>query len=495
MALPDIARHIRNYGSASLLTALGGLVTFPILTRTLSVQEYGILGLLTASVTLFVAVGKMGVQHSIIRHYEEVRQGNSGYTPAQLVATVSWLLLLLTGVTTAVWLLFGTLVIPHWSDYPSVASLFCVVAIILVLRQLSSGAVNFLRAQQRSEKVAQYQVIQRYVQLGLLLLLLLTGQLGLWQAVLCLVAAEILATLYIFYFCLPLVRPGLVRSSRSLAKLLLSYGLPLMVLESLGLVLRISDRYIIEAQLGEEFLGQYAASYNLTSYLETILLFGVLQAVRPMYTRLWETEGQAATQGFLSRGLHLYCWVGLPVIAVFSLTAPGLLDLLASPKYSAGTVVIPYVALSFLLEGEVMFLGAGLYLRKKTRALMVWGMVATVVNLVLNILLIPRYGIVAAAAVTVLSYVVFMGGIASSAFRQLSFPVNPRPWLLMAVVCWLVFLVMSHWTFESRLLTMFARGLGASLVLGAVAWYANPVIPELLREQRSKIGLGQGPTR
>lgn len=492
MAASSLLRHIRNYGSASLVGSMVGLITFPLLTRYLSVEEYGILGLVTVSLSLFVAVGKLGVQHSVIRHFEEVNQGHSQYTNDQLNSTVFTLLLVLTLATLVAWLFTGWVVLPIWVDYSGLHQLFLVTAGILCMRQMSTGFVNFLRAQQRSSIVATYQVMLRLIQLCLILLLLAMGKLDVMNVLIILLITETISTLYLAINYWPDFHFRLTANSYPLANMLLRYGIPLMILESLGLILRISDRYLIELMLGEEFLGQYSASYNLTAYLETILIFGVLQAVRPMYTRLWETDGEDATKAFLSKGLHYYFALGLPIIAIFSLTAPLLLNILASPKYAAGTVVIPYVALSFLFDGVVVFLGAGLYLHKKTVPLMKWGVIATVLNLTLNVLFIPIFGMLGAAVVTIVSYVVFSSGIAYEAFKYLKFPFAIRPVVLIAVVSIIVYLLIGQLSFGGNWSTMIGRGAIATTLLAAALFFLDKEMAAYLKQYWARIRPSRG---
>ena len=78
-----VLRHIRNYATGGLFSALIGVATFPILTRSLSVEDYGILGLILSTLTLFVAVGKFGIQHSILRFYAEIKNRNSPFSEGQ----------------------------------------------------------------------------------------------------------------------------------------------------------------------------------------------------------------------------------------------------------------------------------------------------------------------------------------------------------------------------------------------------------------------------
>ena len=105
MAAGGMARHLRNYASAGILSAVVGLLSFPVLTRNLSVSEYGIVGLIASSLALFIAVGKLGVQHSVIRYFSQIKNGNIAFTVGQMNSTVSMVFFVLTCMTTALWLL------------------------------------------------------------------------------------------------------------------------------------------------------------------------------------------------------------------------------------------------------------------------------------------------------------------------------------------------------------------------------------------------------
>lgn len=432
-------KHIRNYASAGMLAALAGIVTFPLLTRSLSVAEYGILGLITSSLTLFVAFGKLGMQHAVIRFYSQIKNANLSFSLHQMNSTVSMVFIVFASVTSAIWLLIGFTLLPRLSDFNNISGLFLIASCIVFLRLLGSGILNFLRAQQRSALVGFTQILNRYLYLALILVIMIVGKISVAYVLVAMVLAELVGFTFAARKYWPDFRFTWSEVSTPLAKAMLHYGVPLMILESLGLIMRLSDRYIIQALLGENELGMYSASYNLTTYLDLILLAALVQALKPHYMQLWEGEGAAKTQAFLSKGFHSYLVFGLPFIMLFSLVSPHLLNFLASPKYYPGTIIIPFVAFSFFLDGAMHFLAAGLYIKKNTKVLMFWGVVATILNLGLNYHFIPDYGILAAAVVTVISYLVFMLGVSYRAFELVPFKISLRVPLLSALLSLIVY--------------------------------------------------------
>lgn len=469
MSSSGVLKHLRNYASAGLLSALVGVVTFPILTRNLSVENYGILGLITASVTFFIAVGKLGVQQAVIRFFSQVRHSNMAYSMSQLNSTVIIVFLVLATVTTLAWLFTGFQILPRWVGYEGIGSLFEVAAGVVFIKMLGSGILNFLRAQQRSGVVAGTLVVGRLANLFFIVSLLLFSELDPRSVLFCLLMAEIISVSYSAWHYRRDFQLRLEDVCRPLARAMFIYGMPLMILESMGLILRLSDRYLIEGMLGVVELGQYSASYNLVVYLDVIVLASLVQAIKPMYMHLWESEGAAQTAEFLSRGFHVYLVIGIPFVALFSLTSPYLLSFLAGGKYNPGMVIIPFITLSILIDGCVHFLAAGLYIRKDTRAMMIWAAIAAVVNLLLNLVFIPIFGIIGAAVVTVLSYLLFVVGVTRLSFRHVSFPVPLLIPGIMTVASLVVYAMLVGVDLHSDLFNLFGKGIiGLALLLGVL---------------------------
>lgn len=489
-----LIHHLRNYASAGVLSAVVGLVSFPLMTRNLSVADYGIVGLISASITLFVAVGKLGVQHAVIRFFAQIKNSNIAFTSHQLNSTVTVVFLVLATLATSLFLLMGFGVLPDFLQYENISTLFLPASAIVFVRLLGSGFMNFLRAEQRSADVAMAQSLSRFMNLTFLIAVVLLSVLEPHAVVICLLTAEILGVSYAawqyrksFFFSRSDV-------SFKLARIMLVYGLPLMILESLSLVLRLSDRYLIEALLGVDELGQYSASYNLTSYLDIIILAALLQALRPAYMQLWESEGVVKTQDFLSHSFNLYMVLGIPFVAMFALTSPYLLSFLAGPKYGVGAVVIPFVALSFWLEGGMNFLAAGLYIQKDTKALMFCSLAAAILNLSLNVLLIPKYGIIGAAVVTLFCYSLFTLCVAILAFKYLKFNIEWKRPALITILSLSIYLFLRVVEFGSDVNNFLIKGITGSTILALVVWLLVPEVRSWIVSLMKRIGRGTAAT-
>src|SRR5262245_54345156 len=86
-ALKRLALHVSHYSLGSLLTTIAGLISFPLLTRVFTIDDYGAMNLIAATLTIAVAFGKVGIQHSIIRYHSEISAGKRAFTLDQLYST------------------------------------------------------------------------------------------------------------------------------------------------------------------------------------------------------------------------------------------------------------------------------------------------------------------------------------------------------------------------------------------------------------------------
>lgn len=469
-------KHLRNYASAGVVTGLVGLISFPILTRSLSVAEYGIVGLITASLTLFIAFGKLGMQHAVIRYFSQVKHGNTDFSVKQLDSTISVIFLSLASMTTLLWLCSGIFVLPTIMQFEGLPTLFGLASAIVFLRLMGSGVINCLRSQQRSGDVAIIESLTRSLNLVFIVSLLLLSALNPWSVIGCMLIAEVVGVSYAFYCYSSDFHFKFEDISGRLAKSMLFYGMPLMILESLELLLRLSDRYMIESMLGASALGQYSASYNFATYIDLIVLVAMVQALKPAYMHIWEAEGREATQVFLAKFLRVFLIAAIPFVTMFAITAPHLLGFLAGPKYAPGTVIIPWLSVSYLLQGSMHILTAGLYIFKDTKSLVVWSCIATVTNIALNLIFIPKYGITGAAMMTLFAFAVFTAGVSIRAFRFVSFPIDLRTPLIMIAASASTFMLLNSMEFGPHVLSFLVKGFVGTAALLTIMWIVEPEV-------------------
>lgn len=397
-----------HYGLASLFTMLAGLVTFPLLTRIFSVADYGLMSLVAATVTVAVALGKVGMQHSIVRYRSEISEGKGRYSLPQLYSTTFYGMVL-TGIVVTVGLIVGARLAPgRWFSDSRLPALLGIAGFLVLIQVTESALTNFLRAEQQTAALMKYQVIKKYLTLGFIVvaLLLISKSLrGFYSASVIAEGLAVAALTWTLFGNKERPHPVVGEFTRPLYFELLGFGLPMMIgYEMSGIILAVGDRYVIEGTIGEGPLGLYAAAYNLCQYVQAVFIASVGQAIMPIYMQMWDQKGRDETSDFISRSLRRYLLFGAPVIAGLAAVGPELLPSLASDKYASAGVILPWVIAGMVLDGGQAMLGAGLFIHRKTRTIMVIVLLSAVLNIVLNLLLVPRIGVVGAAIATLVSY-------------------------------------------------------------------------------------------
>jgi O-antigen/teichoic acid export membrane protein len=411
--LRKLALHVSNYSIGNLLVTVSGFISFPIFTRIFSVGEYGVLNLISATLGLLLAVSKLGVQHSIVRFYGEVRSGQSETSISQYLSTTLFGMMAIGLATTVAWAVISQLIPTTWWSDPRVTSLFLLTAVLLFIRTIDSSLVNFLRAEERSGILNIYNVAKRYGALGLVLVTLFYVARDLYGYFWATVIAEAVAAGVLLAVMSRTRRFSPREYSSDLFRRMLAFGIPMIAFELSGIVLNIGDRYVIEAMLGSESLGVYSAGYNFCQYVQVVFLVALSQAVTPMLVRCWEDKGPAETGRFVRQTLHYYLMVALPLVAGVSAVGREMLVILASDKYAEGATIIPYVVGGMAVDGALAMLAAGLYIQKRTMVMAALMASCAILNILLNVAMIPSLGIVGAALATLLAY----GALALGAWR------------------------------------------------------------------------------
>lgn len=244
-----------------------------------------------------------------------------------------------------------------------------------------------------------------------------------------LVAADVAGLIVGFALTRPKFRGSL--SWRRLSPAL-ALGVPLALDSVSAFVLNAGDRILLQRLAGAEAVGRYQIAYTL-GYV-AVLVIGLMSstwtprfaAVADRVTR-WQLIG--ATRDTIFRLLA-------PVVLGIVLGAPVALRIVAPASFQPETLlpVVLLVVLSAYPVAAGSATGRMLVTDGRTRAFALCTAVAAVVNIGLNALTIPAYGVFGAAASTLVAYVVQSALQRAVVGERSRFPRTPRPVVLQSVV-------------------------------------------------------------
>ena len=189
--------------------------------------------------------------------------------------------------------------------------------------------------------------------------------------------------------------------NRDYLKYALSFSLPL-ILHGIALnILSQTDRTMITWLADSSQTGIYSLIYNF-SMIATVITTSLEGIWVPwFYNKLQKKiydEINVVAKDYIN--LMTYCMIGVIMVG------PEVVKLLASSNYWDGIKIIPPVVLSnFIIFAYTLYVNIE-HFHKKTKGITFNTVIAALTNIILNSLLIPKYGYVAAAFTTLASYLV-----------------------------------------------------------------------------------------
>ncbi len=204
-----------------------------------------------------------------------------------------------------------------------------------------------------------------------------------------------------------------------------AYGYPIAASLALTVVLSSTDRFLLAAFLDEAAVGAYHAGYSIANRTLDVLFLWLGTAGQPALVMALERGGRERLAVAAREQLSTFLLIGLPAAAGVALVARPLADVLIGEELrAAATSVTPWIALSALLYGlTAYYFGQAFTLGRKTTALLGAMALPAGLNVVLNLILVPRFGVIGAAWATVISFAVGLLATVILGRRSLPLPI------------------------------------------------------------------------
>jgi len=473
--IKQFGHFFAGFGLAQLL----GFVTFPILTRALTKEQYGVMSLVSTTMLLAVAISKAGLSDGIIRFYKE-----HSLAPEKMTIFSSTVLirgLIFSLVSVLLYLAAIPVLNRYWKSDGDYKACFAIMACFLFIHPLNLIVANFLRASGKTIFLNAVNLISAGVSVGLSLLLLLYFIRELYGYFIGVVIGECVAAVILFSWFFKQYKVIPARASGDLAKQLIKFGLPVLFTECGFLALSYADRYLIVAYYDEAVLGLYSAGYNVAMYIANILMFSISYAIVPIYVDIYGGEGREKTEAFLQKCLNYLLIAFIPICFGYLAVARDLFITLASEKYASAATFSPIILVGTIIFALKPIFHAGLYLEKRTMTMLSIMLLAVAVKVLMNILLLPAYGVMGAAISTLVpcAMVTFLNGLLSS--KHISVRIDFKIIIYYVILSFFMFLIVIQINMSRVWLTLLTKVFVGCLIISAGALYREREILEKLK--------------
>jgi O-antigen/teichoic acid export membrane protein len=456
----ELSKHLAIYGSGDVAIQALNFLLLPLYVRYLTKADYGVLALLAsveATVKLFF---RWGVDGAFMRFWYDCEDDRARQ---RLASTLFVFLLGANGV-----LLLLSLIASPFLSTRLLQSEGNTLALQLVL--LNTFAIGFtfipfhvLRIQGRAREFSALTLARSASTLVLRLVLVVGAGLGVMGVVVADVVVTAVLLMVMVRWFVPLLRPIF---SREVLRESLAFGLPRIPHGFAMQVMAVGDRFVMTRYLPVQDIGVYSMGVSF-GLIEKIVLGAFEYAWAPFYYA-------TAREPDAGRVFSTVATYGIAVLALMtaglSAIAADLLDVVTHGQYVAAAGVVTWTAIGVFFYGVYLLTSIGLNITSRTAYYPVTTAIGAGLNIGLNFMLIPRFGIIGAAWANGAAYAV-QAALAFQ-FSQRFYPVRHEYGRVARVViaALLAFIVARSLPSLRPAAAIVARGITVVVVMGALLW-------------------------
>ena len=245
------------------------------------------------------------------------------------------------------------------------------------------------------------------------------------------------------------------------------YGLPLALTFSALMIVDSIDRFMIGWLSGASAAGPYAAAYDLVQQMIGPMMNVIFLAAFPMIVHVFEHEGEASSRIKIRASGCAVIAIGLPAACALGVLSGDISETFFNNGFrQASAQIMPWLAFAIFIGCfKSYYLDLAFQLQHSTKYLGYIAVLMAVVNVLLNILLLPHYGILGAAWATLAAFSV--GAVASWSVGKIVFsmPSMVRDFSKCAAACVVMSTALYALPPSNGLVGLFAK-----MILGALAY-------------------------
>ena len=420
--MSQLGGQLKRLGKHSLIYGLGGLVSrilavllLPLYTHYLSPADYGQIETLVALVTVLTIVLRFGISSAFFRFYFD----SDDPAGRRLVLRTSfWFTMAMATLGLVLVVALAAPISELLFDTSEAADLVRASAVALWAQMNYEQLTSLFRVEERSVAfvLASLTNVALTVAATVLLVVVLDrGPLGV-------IVGNFTGTLLVYLALLGYRREQLgLQFDRPLLREMNRFGMPLVPSALLLWVTNFSDRFFLVKLSDTAEVGLYSVGVRIASAMVLVLTAFRMAWPAFAFSIRDDSEAKRTYAWVLTYLVVLATWVAVGL----TLLSPWIVAWLAAPEFASASRVVGPLAFAAVALGGYIVISIGIGRARRTQFNWVITGAAALVNVTLNLALIPRYGMMGAAAATVAAYGVMFAGMAW--WSQRVFPV-PYQW-------------------------------------------------------------------
>ena len=367
------------------------LILVPLYTRVLSPGDYGALDLLTVFATIINLTIAMEVSQGVARFYSGETDTNR---KVMYASSAFWFTVFCYSVFCIISILLSYPLSALVMGQKGMDDVFKIGVIYITINGIFFLIQNQFRWELRSKQYAIVSLLMTILTMAFSVLLAYVMHFGikglLWGKIIGVAIGS-------FYGLFYLRNSFTFRFSKKRLGEMLKYSIPLVPSGIAVWVSSYIDRMMINHFLNIEDVGLYGIGFRFASIV-SLLLVGFRGALTPLiYTHYREKE----TPGQIAKIFRIFMSLAILLFLGLTLFSYDIVKLMTTPAFYSGACVVAFLVPSQLFSQMYIF-APGIGIAKKTYLLIWINIGGAILNIALNFILIPIYGIQGAAIATML---------------------------------------------------------------------------------------------
>jgi len=390
-------RQVGYIITANIAILLLGFIRLPIVTKGLGASLYGTWSLISVTVSLIVPFAMISFPVSIVRFL--AAEKDMGRIRDDFLSACS--IVFISGTIFSLLLFFlSDFLATSIFKNGDLASYIKLASILILLNSIHALPLAFFRMNRRMGLNAILNLVYNTSQIGLIIAAILLGY-KLTGLITALIISGILFNLITLLYILRQTGFQLPRFSHM--KSYLRWGIPLTPNTAILWIIHSSDRYMISYFISVAAAGIYGAAYAIGNYA-SFALMPLGAVLYPNISKTYDEGNLDGTKNYLKYSTKYLMMVAIPSAFALSMLAKPLLQILTTPEFVSGSIVVPFVAFGAVLFCFFQIFVYIIHLVRKTKLTVRLLATSAGINILLNLILIPRMGVLGAAVATLIAY-------------------------------------------------------------------------------------------
>jgi O-antigen/teichoic acid export membrane protein len=396
-----LAQHSAIYGLGGLVSRFVALLLLPLYTRYLTPADYGAVETLVALAAILATILRLGIASAFFRFYFD---STDRAHRLRVVRTSFWFTMTMATLGLVVGLALAGQISEWLFDTNDRATLVRMAFVLLWAQMNFEQMTALFRVEERAVAFTAATLANLVITVTATIVFVVVLDWGATGVI----AGNFTGTLAVYAALLVYRHEQLgLTLDRPLLRRMNRFGLPLVPSMLALWMLNFGDRFFILKLADASEVGVYSIGSRIASAM--VLLLTAFRAAWPAFAFSIEDDERArrAYSYVLTYLLFVASWAALAL----GLLAPWIVEWLTTPAFYDASDVVALLAFGAVAFGGFIVVSIGLGRTKRTQFNWVATGSAAVVSVTLNLLLIPRHGIVGAGIANLCAFTVMFLGI------------------------------------------------------------------------------------